>query len=1030
MPNIIDILARALSLRQETALNSITPNRAGGIMYDTLLVLNQMQLEGGSLLISKVYASVSAMEADTTPTSDLTGRALKPGQLVVIVTSDSSSSDMGSEYRFNGPGSWTYVGKVGGLPLDTVPTQSSTKGITSGGVYTALAAIKAEGYKYMGLATPGSGGTAPGTPNQPVFYIAGPGSYPNFGSITVASGYLGFIKYSGGSWTVESVVVGKDYDSQISALDEQISQLEAEVDELVNGTYTDISPLSTVPYIVLRDADGETKATVTANNSNSVMFFPVESGRTYKINISTTRSYHPWGWCDTYLSSTPESDTILGGVASTDNTDSGNTYEKVLTNTGNYPYLAVSFKSGTSVTCKVLESGDLVAYFPQIKQDADKQIARENIGAASARDLSSVQSAVSEIKELTDYNLTETPEFEQTPGTKNGIIAAAVPSNYALNANFDTDYIPVKAGEHYRIVGNSATYAAFSTAIPANNVATPWSKTFATTAAANAYDFVFEANGYLGLSRPSGNTVTAFYLINNGVLKKLDGLLASTLDDSDIQFPNYVYCVYNPNRKVSQKIYFEGLLRKRDSGLAINGGKEMNVAKIGTPSSTKSSETKDIHISKLNEVIKSGQFNLIVTKSDNLVGKSIKHLAIGDSWAAQDQADLYGESEGPWNYASVVMNEFIKTEIDLGDNTAKMIQLGRTAVSRRNGHYKNQEYIIRSSNEGKGGWSACSFLRFPFSIRTAGAGTMSEKLAWDALGLGRKQLYGNTYDESAPYTAYVAGKEDRVKYLTEVAMGYYHWDYSTELLNYAGVTGSYTGTAEQKAAIDAKMEDVLNNPENPFYDWDTAISTNGDHAFSLAKYLERYKTLDDDGVTRLVIGSTAGTKITTTTQLNNFDICKPTHITIELGVNDYSGLTVQEKCDDIDGIVSAIHDYDSTIKVGIVNVHLLGLFYPELFTDKIATERVKDNVISIYFTALFDLNKKVLEEYPSEDGTSNTYAVPTHFVQGFTKVGARYGVTSDNLPIIIDGTDDLHPAINVCHDLGQQIWAWILYTLS
>ena len=226
------------------------------------------------------------------------------------------------------------------------------------------------------------------------------------------------------------------------------------------------------------------------------------------------------------------------------------------------------------------------------------------------------------------------------------------------------------------------------------------------------------------------------------------------------------------------------------------------------------------------------------------------------------------------------------------------------------------------------------------------------------------------------------------------------------------------------------MEDVLNNPENPFYDWDTAISTNGDHAFSLAKYLERYKTLADDGETRLVIGETAGTKIDTETRLNNWDICKPSHITVELGVNDYGGLTVQEKFDDIDGIVSAIHDYDSTIKVGIVNVHLLGLFYPELFTDKIATERVKDNVISIYFTALFDLNKKVLEEYPSEDGTSNTFAVPTYFVQGFTKVGARYGVTSDNIPIIIDGTDDLHPAINVCHDLGQQIWAWILYTLS
>ena len=169
MPNIIDILARAQSLMNETALNSITPPRAGGIMYDTLLVLNQMQLEGASLLISKVYVSVSAMEADTTPTSDLTGRALKPGQLVVIVTSDTSSSDMGSEYRYNGPGSWTYVGKVGGLPLDTVPTENSTKGITSGGVYAAQAAIeedveqkleKASYYEDTPLPLPWHGGTS------------------------------------------------------------------------------------------------------------------------------------------------------------------------------------------------------------------------------------------------------------------------------------------------------------------------------------------------------------------------------------------------------------------------------------------------------------------------------------------------------------------------------------------------------------------------------------------------------------------------------------------------------------------------------------------------------------------------------------------------------------------------------------------------------------------------------------------------------------------------------------------------------
>lgn len=144
MPNILDILARAQSLMNETALNSITPPRAGGIMYDTLLVLNQMQLEGGSLLISKIYTSVSAMEADTTPTSDLTGRALRAGQLVVIVPTDPSSADLGKVYRYNGPESWSYTSKIGGLPLDTAPAQGSTNGITSGAVYNVKTSLQGE----------------------------------------------------------------------------------------------------------------------------------------------------------------------------------------------------------------------------------------------------------------------------------------------------------------------------------------------------------------------------------------------------------------------------------------------------------------------------------------------------------------------------------------------------------------------------------------------------------------------------------------------------------------------------------------------------------------------------------------------------------------------------------------------------------------------------------------------------------------------------------------------------------------------
>jgi hypothetical protein len=126
MANINEILARAAALRNETALNSIDPERAGGIMYDTLLALNELWLQqGAALVISKIYASVAAMNADTSPVSDLTGKPIRPGMVVVIASSD---SDNGSVYRYNGSDSpsWSLVGKIGNLePVDSLDSDST-----------------------------------------------------------------------------------------------------------------------------------------------------------------------------------------------------------------------------------------------------------------------------------------------------------------------------------------------------------------------------------------------------------------------------------------------------------------------------------------------------------------------------------------------------------------------------------------------------------------------------------------------------------------------------------------------------------------------------------------------------------------------------------------------------------------------------------------------------------------------------------------------------------------------------------------
>ena len=177
-------MERARALRNETALNSITPDRAGGIMYDTLAYINEMQLQNANpLLISKIYDSVADMEDDSAPVSDLDGSNLMPGQLVCIVTGDPDDPEDGLVYRYDGTeggtSSWTAVGRIGSDPY-------------------------LEGYQYMGKAVLSPTPTDPGAPTQKVFYDATePGTYGNFGGLVVNTGEAVRFKWDGTGWTKE-----------------------------------------------------------------------------------------------------------------------------------------------------------------------------------------------------------------------------------------------------------------------------------------------------------------------------------------------------------------------------------------------------------------------------------------------------------------------------------------------------------------------------------------------------------------------------------------------------------------------------------------------------------------------------------------------------------------------------------------------------------------------------------------------------------------------------------------------------------
>lgn len=110
---------------------------------------------------------------------------------------------------------------------------------------TLLAIVNALGanYQYTGLATPS---TNPGTPDQNVMYIAGPGTYPNFSNAVVDDGYMGVFKYNG-SWTIETIQVGKNYDRQINEITYDLIPL---MDGGTKTTNVNVSGLSVRNYSI------------------------------------------------------------------------------------------------------------------------------------------------------------------------------------------------------------------------------------------------------------------------------------------------------------------------------------------------------------------------------------------------------------------------------------------------------------------------------------------------------------------------------------------------------------------------------------------------------------------------------------------------------------------------------------------------------------------------------------------------------------------------------------------------------------
>lgn len=148
---------------------------------------------------------------------------------------------------------------------------------------------------------------------------------------------------------------------------------------------------------------------------------------------------------------------------------------------------------------------------------------------------------------------------------------------------------------------------------------------------------------------------------------------------------------------------------------------------------------------------------------------------------------------------------------------------------------------------------------------------------------------------------------------------------------------------------------------NPFYDENTK-------GFSLKACLDKYKTLADNGMTRLVVGETAGTEVK---DANAYDLCTPTHVVINLNHNS----SLAEYKANIPDIVKTIKREYPDIIVILMSIDETGTYFPAKYPEYRASE--------ITLGGLHTKNMSIYQYFCEElqDEANGIYVCSGHMIQ-------------------------------------------------
>lgn len=405
----------------------------------------------------------------------------------------------------------------------------------------------------------------------------------------------------------------------------------------------------------------------------------------------------------------------------------------------------------------------------------------------------------------------------------------------------------------------------------------------------------------------------------------------------------------------------------------------------------------------------------ISSKTSMLESEFPKVLYIGDSIAAQTK--LNGSFVGGGNMWSFAKELSQKNYIDNTSSGYDYLCIGINNLVDNNIDYKETSVNVRGFAVGYGGWAAFTYLRHPFYMWINWAG------AWDLLGLAT--LHSRSYNGTRADDLTIADTNYGVN--TPVVSE----DSYDLLVNRSEIAdlGAWTNSVPQNTAVNDWIADqVAGNSTNPFFDIDKV----GTNRFSLQKFYDSYKTLNDDGVTRLTVGLDAGTRVV---DINDYDVCTPTHIVLGVGENDRSALGLPsatqpsdwtEVVDNIIELADEIALQDSAIKVGITLTGIPAPMFPERF----------ENYEGAFATAShgykIDMYSNLQDRFgniASQD-VSGIYLVPIWYVmtplsQGIVRDFEDVGGSGE---LSVSDDDPNHPGYFGQRGCGLQVYSWVNYT--